>query len=140
MPALFSSTNASGSTFTNTNINVDAGQVGYDPSAGFSLVHLQTFNLQLQYHLPMECKSFITGGYSQLSSNNIANFAGTSYGGTTVKPSSVYNLAESYWVNVAHQFTKQIRGALEFDRFHTAYADGTNAYDSRLQASAYFFF
>jgi hypothetical protein len=113
----------------NRGTNVDAGQMGVDPLNGVTLVHLQTYNLQLQYHLPAECMTFMTAGYGQLFSNNVSVLA-----------SGTYNRAETYFVNVGHHFTKQIRGAVEYDYFRTTYADSATAHDARVQASAFFYF
>jgi hypothetical protein len=115
--------------------NLDAGQIGLDPNSGIQLVQLQTWNLQLQYHLPMDSKTFVTAGYGQLYSNNIDTMTVGLATGTVP-----YDRSESYFINVFHEFTQQIRAGIEADQFRTTYADGAVNHNNRLQLSAFFLF
>jgi hypothetical protein len=143
LPAWSSAAAAGGSAGSyanpNTNLNLDAGQVGFDPSSGITLVHLTTFNLQLQYHLPTEWMTFVTAGYGQIYSDNIDPLtSGVAGNGKSFGP--IYDRDETYFLNVGHNFTKQVRLAAEFDLVRTTYADGIVGHDDRGQISAFFYF
>jgi hypothetical protein len=124
-------TGAAGTTSANTNL--DPGLGGFDTSGNFQLAKLQTWNVQGQYHLPENWKSFITGGYGQLLNTNATTFTPT---GTNV----LYDRSDVYFINYFHDFSQAIRLALEFDRFSSHYVDGVFALDSRFQVSAWFRF
>jgi hypothetical protein len=124
----------SASSAPDKNINLDAGIGGFDQGANFRLIKLQTFNVYLQYHLPESTHTWISGGYSQLHSNNIGlinlnNGTATAYDNDRV-----------YFGNVMHDFTKQVRAGFEYARVTTHYVDGMNAGMNRFQLSSWFIF
>ncbi|MBC7690217.1 MAG: hypothetical protein H7222_00465 [Methylotenera sp.] len=126
---------ATGTPVLNAGTNLDAGEIGLDSQTGVQLVHLRSFNLQLQYHLPESFRTFVTTGYGQLHSNNINSMTVGLAAGRIP-----HNRAETVFVNVFHDLSKRIRLAGEFDHFRSAYADGVNTHDNRVQLSAYFLF
>jgi hypothetical protein len=111
--------------------NLGSGLAGYDPNGTFTLVHLQTFNIQAQYHLPEGWDTFVTAGYTQLYSNNVDNLASASIN---------YDRAETLFVNVFHSFSKQVRVGAEVDQFRTTYSDTNLNKDYRVGFSTYFIF
>lgn len=111
------------------NLNLDPGQGGYDVYGGFNLVHLQTWNAQLQYHLPSGWDSFTTWGYGQLYSDNINNIVGGTYDRTQI-----------FFGNFFHDFSKQIRAAIEYSQFRTHYVNSNVMINSRGQVSLWFRF
>ncbi len=115
--------------------NLDGGQGGYltaDPTS-FQLVKLQSWNAQLQYHLPGDCASFVTLGHSELSASNLDVLL-------LATQATAYKKVSMNFVNVFHDFTAQIRGAVEYAKFTTTYLDDVTASDDRYQVSAYFRF
>jgi hypothetical protein len=112
--------------------SIDAGLLGIDSNGAPALVSLQSWNVQAQYHLPADLKTFVTAGYGQLGSANV----------DTLKTISgiAYKRSSTAFLNLAHGLTQQVRLALEYDLFRTAYADDLVAHDHRVQASAFFFF
>jgi hypothetical protein len=118
----------------NLSPNLDPGLGGFDSNGNFNLAHLETHNIQLQYHLPEGWNSFVTGGYAQFWSNNMGNFTPAS------ASVPIYNRTQDYFVNYMHDFTPQLRGGVELLQYRVAFTDGNLAKDDRVQLSAYFFF
>ena len=116
-------------------LNLDSGFGGVFSDGTFGLIHLQTFNLQLQYHLPKEWRSFSNIGYGQLYSNNVGDFTSSVNTGKVI-----YDRSDVAFINFFHDLTSQIRVAAEYDYFRTHYVDGSLAHDNRVQLSAYFLF
>lgn len=113
--------------------NLDAGIGGFE-NGSFALVNLQTFNVYLQYHLPESWATWVSAGYSQLYSNNIGAMD------ISNKGKVAYEKEESYFANVSHDCTKQIRVGFEYANVLTTYVDGTAPQDNRFQTSAWFIF
>ena len=121
------------------NVNLDGGIGDYDHSATFHLIHLQTFNLQAQYHLPEFTTTWISVGYSRLFSNNIGDVAFN--GQSTSSGAFAYNRNQLAFVNVAHDVTPEIRVGLEYDHIKTDYdAISTSASNNRYFGAFYFIF
>ena len=112
------------------NPNLDAGQGAYTKGdASFRLVQLRTWNAQLQYHLPGDLRTFVTLGYGELSASRIGDLTGATYDGSS-----------AMFANVFHDFTKQIRGAVEYARFTTHFVDTSQAENDRFMLAGYFRF
>jgi len=110
--------------------NLDAGLGGFDANGTFTLVKLQTWNVQIQYHLPASMAAFANIGYGQLKSSNL----------NTLTPATGkvgYDKAEVYFLNLFHDFTSHVRVAMEADHFVTNYIDGNRAKDNRFQVSTW---
>ena len=131
----FTAPTTAGPAATNAaNTNLDGGEVGFDSSGNTpTLVHFQTFTLQLQYHLPTSFTSFVDLGYAQLYSNNVSAFPNT-------PTNSLYDRTEGYFANFFHDFSKQIRAAVGFYHFDTHYITGEQPLDNRIQLSGWFRF
>jgi hypothetical protein len=83
--------------------------------------------------------TFVTAGYGQIYSDNIDPLtSGVAGNGKSFGP--IYDRDETYFLNVGHNFTKQVRLAAEFDLVRTTYADGIVGHDDRGQISAFFYF
>lgn len=115
--------------------NLDAGQGGFDSSNGFHLVNLQSWNAQLQYHLPSSWHTFVTVGYAQLSVRDIKGLTPVKSGAD-----ALYDKSTMQYLNVFHDVTSQIRVAAEWAHFTTHYVDDVSANDDRYQVNAYFRF
>jgi len=113
------------------NTNLDAGIGGYDSSGAFQLVKLRTFNGYLQYHLPAETRTWLGTGYGQLYSSNIGQLTGSS---------TTYDKQETYFGNILHDCTNQIRVGLEYAYSQTHYSDNLVTHNNRVQVSAWFIF
>ncbi|MGZ3773410.1 MAG: hypothetical protein ACXVCY_02940 [Pseudobdellovibrionaceae bacterium] len=117
------------------NTNLDAGFGGFN-SGNFDLVKLQTYNVTLQYMLPSSYKSFATLGYTDLYSSNVGDFTSSA-----AAASEVYDHTSMYFVNFIHDFTKQIRAGLEYDKIQTHYfVDKATPYNDRIQFTALYRF
>ena len=113
---------------------LDAGFGSMNTAGTFEFFNIKTFNLQLQYTLPSECRSFISAGYGKLISNNASDFL------TTLGATKSYDKSESFFANILHDFTPQIRGGLEFSQSNTHFADDSNGTNKRLVISTWFRF
>jgi hypothetical protein len=115
--------------------NLDPGQGSWD-SAGagsFKLIKLQSWNAELQYHLP-KSMGFFTLGHAELVASGYDNMA----------PAVTYDKAKMDFINFFHDFTPQIRGAVEYAKFTTHYIAPVNGkndeVDDRIGVSAFFRF
>lgn len=108
--------------------NLDAGQGGFDGNGDFVLVKLSTWTTSLQYHFPKAWHAFANLGLTQLASSNIGQVGGT------------YDQSKFQFINFFHDFTPQIRAAVEWSQMGTRYVDGTNSTNNRYQLNAYFRF
>lgn len=116
------------------NTNLDGALGGFNNTTGiFQLVKLQTFNIQGQYYLPKGFleNTFTTVGYGQLFSNNVEQLA---------TANTAYKKSETYFGNVYHDFTKQIRLGVEYAVFRTTYIDNTANRDNRVMFAGWFRF
>lgn len=126
-------TSATGASAT-PSANLDPGIGGNDVSGNFVLAKLQTWNSQLQFHFAEDWHSFATLGYGQLFFQNSGSYLG-----------ATYDKSEDLFLNVFHEFSKQMRVGLEYDRVSTHYVDNANvtntfAVDNRVQVSGWFRF
>jgi hypothetical protein len=116
--------------------DLDAGVGDFDANSAFHLMHLATFNTQLQY--TFNEKNWIDGGYAQLFSNNVDTLVATN--GLTSSGNIPYDREQVMFVNLFHDFTSQLRMGLEYDFTRTTYGDGETGRNNRYMASAWFFF
>ena len=110
-------------------INLDAGVAGFS-GANFTLLDLQSWQGQLQFHLPKSCATFITAGYGETYSDNVGTVAGT------------YNDESVMFANVVHDFNPNVRAGVEYDRFDTHYIAGAgfDAVDHRVLVTSWYRF
>jgi hypothetical protein len=131
--------NASPNAPSNTTY-MDAGIGDYDPSGSFHLMHVQTFNVHAQYHLPTAFNAtWLDAGYGQLFSNNVGELANSS-GNIPGSGNLAYDKERVIFGNVFHDFTPHLRAAIEYARVETDYVAGFSAIDNRVQVSAWFLF
>jgi hypothetical protein len=119
------------------NLDIDAGIGGLNAKTNpaFELINLETFNFSLQYHLPSDSHCWISAGYGKLYSDNAATLV---FG----NGNAVYDTDTTTFVNFNHQFSAQIRGAVEYAHYTTHYVAnaGTDAQDDRYQINAWYMF
>lgn len=113
--------------------SLDPGQGGFNSNGDFTLTSLQSWNTQLQYHLPSEYRSFVTLGYGQLFVVNSDRF-------TALGSAVIYDKSETYFINFFHDVTKRVRIAVEYDMFSTHYVDDVTSTSNRFQFSTWFRF
>jgi hypothetical protein len=119
-----------GTTGAASKTNLDAGQGSWDSNGTFQLIKLQTWNAQVQYHLP-NAIGFITLGHGELTAKGIDGLS----------PALTYDKAKMDFVNFFHDFTPQIRGAFEYAKFTTHYVvQNDEMKDDRFGLTAYFRF
>ena len=128
----------SSTTAPEKNVNLDSGIGGFDGSGNFQLVDIRTFNAYFQYHLPGTCRSWFSGGYGRLYSDNINTLVGVT--GKTSAGNFPYDKVQVYFANWSHDVTKQIRLGVEYAFSRTEYGDTYIAHNSRYQLSAFFIF
>jgi hypothetical protein len=113
----------------NDSTNLDAGEGAFagGGSGDFHLIPIQTWNAQLQYHLPSTYRLWFTGGYARLWSAGVGTL------GPVMNGKTLYDGLDFWFFNVAHDFTARIRAALEFSRKNVHYVDGVVASNERVQ-------
>lgn len=120
-------------TGSQTEANLDSGQGSWDSSGTFKLIKLQSWNAGLQYHLP-KGMGFFTVGHAELVASGFDNMT----------PAVTYDKAKMDFINFFHDFTPQIRGAVEYAKFTTHYVAQVNGKndetDDRIGVSAFFRF
>jgi hypothetical protein len=89
----------------------------------------------LQYFLPKGFleDTFVTVGYGNLYSNNIRNMVPRA-------GAVVHNESQVYFANLYHDFTRQVRIALEFLHTETNYIDGIDGKNDRISTFVMFRF
>jgi hypothetical protein len=133
--------------------NMDAGIAGFDTNGNFTLIQEQSFNGQLQIHLPPSIGTFLTVGYGETFSPNVSGLTGAAVNGTTVSGANqlkLYNDDMCMFANVMQDISPNIRVGVEYARFDTHYSNspaaygGTNAgydaIDHRVQLSTWYRF
>ncbi len=117
-----------GTTFTGT---IDSGLVAYDSSGKLVQPHWLTSIVGLEYVLPSgRATLFVNWGHTQLS--NASEFS--------TAPKALRNHSNLYEGGLLVDVTQQVRVALGYARVVDGYADGVDAVNNRVQATAHFFF
>jgi hypothetical protein len=120
-----------------SNVNLDGGIGDFNSAGSFQLVDLTTFNAYFQYHLPSPTRTWVSGGYGWLYSDNINQLT---VNGLTSAGLVPYDKEQMGFVNISRNLTNQIRGGAEYAHVITTYGDGTLASDNRYQVSFWFIF
>lgn len=121
------------------NVNLDAGVGGFDPFGNFQLVRLKSFNAYFQFHFPAVTRTWISGGYGKLTSDNIDLLTGSGSNANRTSAGKIpYDKQQVLFGNIAHDFTTQFRMGFEFSHIRTNYQDLVNTHNNRYQLSAYF--
>lgn len=128
---------------TNTvQVNQDAGVAGFTAAGQYALVQIQSWNGQLQIHLPNTIGTVFTVGYGELYSPNVSSLYSTNAKGGQAN----YNDDSNIFVNVMQNITNNLRIGVEYARFDTHYLNLTvgspeyNALDHRVQVSTFYYF
>ncbi len=131
LPAL--STTANG-------LNLDPGVAGFDANNNLTLVDIQSWNGQAQFHFSKDMGIFLTVGYGEVFSDNLGGLASGAAAG------KLYNDGSVIFANLVHDFNN-IRAGLEYDRFDTHYVtgpagtgSGSDAIDHRVMVSSWYRF
>ncbi|MBY0469871.1 hypothetical protein K2X30_01800 [bacterium] len=119
-----------GATFPASETNLDGGYGGYDGTTGeFRLIKILSYNAQLQYHFPMSWRAFMTFGYGQISSDNVAGLT---------PAGDIYDKVQGYFGNLNYDFTRKLRFALEYNAYRTHFVSGSWGNATRFQFSVLF--
>ena len=116
------------------NSNVDPGQGGFNSAGAFSLVKLQTMNAQLQYHFDSDHHCFATLGYGEIKSSNVGDLLPVSSG------KFLYEKTSMIFLNLFHDYTKQIRLGAEYAKMETHYVNNDLGKSDRYQLTGLFRF
>jgi hypothetical protein len=95
------------------------------------------------YFLPDDGKTWIGGGYGTIYSSNANQMTCASTatcGGAVRTANSIYTRDSTYYAQLWHDFTPEIRAGLETIWVRTSYADGSNAENRRVQLSFFWRF
>ena len=112
---------------------LDAGEIGLSTEKGIELIQLSSIYAHVQYYLPESWKTALTFGYSDLRSNNTYRM--------NLNQSAVpFSKHSQLFAQAAHDFTDQLRGAIELSHVRTDYTDGNGGNNNRIHLSAYYFF
>jgi hypothetical protein len=115
--------------------NIDNGLVIYDAMGRARLIQWQTFNVGIQYYLPINNgKVWVAGAYSRGTSNNTAIVGTAAVQGATRK-SLDWADANVFWDVVAG-----LRLGVEYSWTRDTYNDGIEATNHRIQGSAFYIF
>ena len=106
---------------------IDAGIAAFR-GATFTLVDDQSWNAQLQFHLPQTVGTYLTVGYGETYTDNAVLLGGT------------YNDVNGMFVNVVQDFTDHVRAGVEYSRFDDHYLAGAAGIDHRVQFSTWYRF
>ena len=132
--------------------NIDAGLAAVSSQTGkFEAIRTTSMMLHGTYFLPDDGKTWIGGGYGTIYSSNAGQMtcAGTgataaaqasSCGGAVRTSQSIYTRDSTYYAQLFHDFTPEIRAGLQTTWVRTTYADGSNAENRRIQLSLFWRF
>lgn len=115
--------NGSGSSRANQ-VSLDGGYGNFN-GADFELTKLQSTAAQLQYHFATETPTFVTLGYSELSSSNAKDLGAT------------YDKTKMVNANIFHDLTKQIRVGFEYAKYTTTYTLAGDAQERSPENNRY---
>jgi hypothetical protein len=110
---------------------IDPGLVSVDGNGRLQAIGWQTFVLGLQYYLPPSGRAWVSFVFSQLSSDNIAQFA---------DPQRGWALARYYNANLVYDITPTLRAGLGYMLFAQYNLDGAESRNHRAQLSMYYRF
>ncbi len=108
---------------------LDAGIIGTDGQVQGLLIDDQSWNAQLQFHMPQSVGTYLTFGYGEVYSDNNRLMTG-----------STYNDDNGLFVNVVQDFTDNVRAGIEWSRYQDNYLNNNYGVDHRLQLSTWYRF
>jgi hypothetical protein len=126
--------------------NIDAGLAAVSSQTGkFEAIRTTSMMVHGTYFLPNNGKTWVGGGYGTIYSSNANQMTCTgglaSCGGTVDRTlQNIYTRDSTYYAQLWHDFTPEIRAGLETIWVRTTYADGSNAENRRIQLSFFWRF
>lgn len=113
--------------------DIDNGIALYTPDLQLETVGWQSFLVGLQIYLPPRGLLWLAGNFSQMDGTNITDFAAASASGVILR---------SRWadVNVFADVMPGLRLGAEYSWFWQQYDDTTQAWNHRVQLSAFYIF
>jgi hypothetical protein len=117
-----------------TQLNIDPGLAMYDPTGALHAVDWQSYQVGLQYYLPGSGDVWITGNYTFLRSDNIAQIVPPPKTGV----STVFN-KQRYWdVSLFWAITPAVQVGLNYGNTHQTFTDGGEETNHRATFAAYY--
>ncbi len=125
--------------------NIDSGLAAVSSQTGtFEAIRTTSMMLYGTYFLPDNGKTWVGGGYGTIYSSNANQMTctvdATSCGGAVRTAHSIYNRDSTYYAQLFHDFTPEIRAGFETIWVRTTYADGSDAENRRVQLSLFWRF
>lgn len=117
-----------GSTY---NANIDRGLALFDRNGNLGTVDWQSFLIGLQFYLPPQGRIFLVTNYSQINSDNAADFG---------DPTQVFTQSRLVSASLFLDATAAFRFGLEYAWMQQVYADEVTAQNHRAWLSAFFLF
>ena len=111
--------------------NIDRGLAMFDKNGNLGTVDWQSFLIGFQFYLPPQGRIFLVGNYSQMNSDNAANFG---------DPTQVFTQSRMVSTALFLDATAALRFGLEYAWFEQTYVDQTLAQNHRGWFSALFLF
>lgn len=113
------------------NANIDRGLALFDRNGNLGTVDWQSFLIGLQFYLPPQGRIFLVSNYSQLNSDNAADFG---------DPAQVFIQSRLVSASLFLDATAAFRFGVEYAWMQQQYADDVTAQNHRAWLSAFFLF
>lgn len=113
------------------NANIDRGLALFDRNGNLGTVDWQSFLLGLQFYLPPQGRIFLVTNYSQINSDNAAEFG---------DPTQVFTQSRLASASLFLDATAAFRFGIEYAWMQQVYADNVTAQNHRGWLSAFFLF
>jgi len=125
--------------------NIDAGLAAVSSRSGkFEAIRTTSMMVHGSYFLPNAGKTWVGGGYGTIYSSNANQMTcaggAVACGGVDRTLQSIYTRDSTYYAQLWHDFTPEIRAGLETIWVRTTYADGANFENRRVQLSFFWRF
>jgi hypothetical protein len=125
--------------------NIDAGLAAVNGRTGkFEAIRTTSMMVHGTYFLPNDGKTWIGGGYGTIYSANAGDMtcsvSAAVCGGAVRTPQGIYTRDATYYAQLWHDFTPEIRAGLETIWVRTTYADAAHFENRRVQLSFFWRF
>jgi hypothetical protein len=120
--------------------DIDNGLALFQNNLALGTVDWQSFLVGLQFYLPPHGKVWLSGNFSQMNSDNTANFLAINPMAPTKFTNNVFT--ESRWAdaNLFWDAIPRLRLGVEYSWFWQLYSDSVTATNHRFQFSAFYIF
>jgi hypothetical protein len=118
-------------------LDIDNGIVVFDGDGTMHAIRWQSVLVGVQYYLPTPIRTWVSGNYSHLSSNDIKNLAMAGSANTTAKLFDKSDFADG---NFFVDATASVRFGLEYAWFRQHYLDDVKGTNHRVQLSGFYIF